>query len=78
VQCQTILSHISERFAAKALNLENNIKYKPIISVIVTNNLPHYALSISYKEKCVEVTLNTTFLVYKLMKERSLKKHIEE
>jgi hypothetical protein len=65
VQCQTIRSHVSECFASNklALNLENNkYKMKPIICIIVTNNLPHYVFSISYKEKYTEVTLNTKFL----------------
>jgi len=45
------------------LNLEKtNIKSKQIICHIVKNNLPHYALSIIYKEKYLEDTLNTKFL----------------
>jgi len=61
------------------LNLEKtNIKNKQIICHTVKNNLSHYSQSISYKEKCMEDTLNTKFLGLQTDKDWNVKKHIEE
>jgi hypothetical protein len=43
------------------LNLDKTTAIK-----FITNNLPRCALSIGYKEYCIEETVNANFLVYKL------------
>jgi hypothetical protein len=70
-----ILSCMIEWFAANKLilNLE-----KTNIMKFVKNNSPHCALTIGYKDKYIEETVNTTFLGLQLDNHINWKDHIDQ
>jgi hypothetical protein len=70
-----VLSHVSKREGAYKLIV---ILDKQNATTFISNNLPHCALSIGYKEECIEVTVNADFLVYKLKNYIKWKNNIDQ
>jgi hypothetical protein len=70
-----VLSRMTEWFAANKLilNLE-----KTNIMKFVTKNLPHYALTIGYKDKYIEEVVSTTFLGIHLDNHLDWNNHIDQ
>jgi hypothetical protein len=70
-----VLCHMNKWFSANklALNLD-----KANIIKSVTKSSPQHTLSIDYKEKCVDGSVNTKFLALKIDNCLNLKSHIDQ
>jgi hypothetical protein len=67
-----ILSHMIEWFTA------NKLLDKTDIMKFITNNSPHSALQIGYKEKYIEEMVKTKFLGLHIDNHLNLKNHIDQ